>query len=159
MTRHKHSEATPSHSGESGFTLVEALVAIVVLVFGLIAITNLMLVAGSSNTVANHMTAATGSASRTMEELKATPWGRLTVGGTVADDTQCPAFCRDDTIPGVGIVHTRWEVVQAAAPSPQTIRFIRVRSEGTGALTRARSRAEFTTFRTCTDPSLTCLLF
>jgi len=158
MTRHRRCEATPS-SGESGFTLVETLVAIVVLIFGLMAITNLMLVAGSSNTVANHMTAATGSASRTMEELKATPWGALTVGGTVTDDTQCPAFCRDDSIQGVGIIHTRWEVVQAAPPGPQTIRFIRVRSEGTGALTRARSRAEFTTFRTCTDPSLTCALF
>ena len=154
----KEQNRQPS-GGEAGFTLVEVLIAIVVLVFGLIAVSNLLVVAASSNSVANHMTAATGSASRTMEELKGTPWGRLTVGGTVTDDTQCPAFCRDDSIQGVGIIHTRWEVVQAAAPGPQTIRFIRVRSEGTGALTRARSRAEFTTFRTCTDPSLTCLLF
>ena len=40
-------------SRESGFTLVETLVAIVVLVFGLMAVTNLMLVAATSNTVAN----------------------------------------------------------------------------------------------------------
>lgn len=159
MTRHRQSEPMSGRSGESGFTLVEVLVAIVVLVFGLMAITNLMLVAGSSNTVANHMTAATGSASRTMEELKATPWGQLAIGGTVTDDTQCPAFCRDDRIPGVGIIHTRWEVVQVPPPGPGGLRFIRVRSEGTGALTRARSRAEFTAFRSCTDPSLTCPLF
>ncbi len=35
---------------EAGFTLIEALVAIVVLVFGLMAVTNLMIVAASSNT-------------------------------------------------------------------------------------------------------------
>src|SRR5204863_2278147 len=43
----------PSRGSEAGFTLVEALVAIVILVFGLIAVTNLMLVAASSNSVAN----------------------------------------------------------------------------------------------------------
>ena len=46
-------------SRESGFTLVETLVAIVVLVFGLMAVTNLLLVAATSNTVANQSSAAT----------------------------------------------------------------------------------------------------
>ena len=46
---------------EAGFTLVEALVAVVVLVFGLMAVTNLLLVAASSNSVANQSTAGAGA--------------------------------------------------------------------------------------------------
>ena len=49
---------------EAGFTLIEALVAIIILSFGLIAVTNLMLVAASSNTVANQGTAAAAIATR-----------------------------------------------------------------------------------------------
>ena len=48
-------------AGEAGFTLIEALVAMVVLTFGLMAVTNLMLVAASSNTVANQGTAPQGA--------------------------------------------------------------------------------------------------
>ena len=44
---------------EAGFTLIEALVAIVILAFGLMAVTNLLVVAAASNTVGNHSTAAT----------------------------------------------------------------------------------------------------
>ena len=65
--------------GESGFTLVEALVAIVVLVFGLMAVTNLMLVAASSNSVANQGTAAVASATRIVE---LTPDGVSDYSGT-----------------------------------------------------------------------------
>lgn len=50
------------HGGEAGFTLVEALLAVVVLIFGLMAVTNLMLVAASSNSVANQGTPAVTSA-------------------------------------------------------------------------------------------------
>src|SRR5512135_3547346 len=65
------------HGGEAGFTLVEALVAIVVLVFGLMAVTNLMLVAASSNSVANQGTAAVASAIRAMDMIKAESWNIL----------------------------------------------------------------------------------
>ena len=55
---------------DSGFTLVEALIAIVILVFGLMAVTNLFLVAGNSNQVANQSTAAAALAARRLESLK-----------------------------------------------------------------------------------------
>lgn len=133
---------------EAGFTLVEALVAIVVLVFGLIAITNLMIVAASSNSVANQGTAAATIAAQQLELLKATPYNTLVAGGSVdTDDPGPPVFFRDDQLPGVGVIHTRWQVVATGDP---LVRFIRVRSEGTGVLSRQRSRAEFTTFRSCT---------
>jgi prepilin-type N-terminal cleavage/methylation domain-containing protein len=144
---------------QAGFTLVETLVAIVVLVFGLMAVTNLMLVAASSNAVANQGTAAVTSATRALDMLKSTSYGALSAGGmTFATDhaaKDCGAVdlvvtdwhCNDD-LPGVGRVHTHWWVSATADPR---LFHIRVRSEGTGALTGARSRAEFTTFRACTN--------
>jgi type II secretory pathway pseudopilin PulG len=147
---------------EAGFTLVEALIAIVILVFGLIAVTNLMLVAASSNSVANQGTAATVSASDRMEKLRDMSFATLSAAGgglltaNVGPTGPCqtaplpPATfnCTED-IPGVGIIQTRW----AITPVPGTTRLvmIQVRSEGTGVLARARSRAEFQTFRSCTD--------
>jgi hypothetical protein len=133
--------------------LVEALMAIVILAFGLIAVTNLLVVAASSNSVANQSTGATTAAAQTLEQLRAVAFDTLVVGGDVTTDTV--GFFRDDAIPGVGVIHTRWQV-QAVAPVNARARFIRVRSEGTGALSGARSRAEFTTIRTCTNVPLGC---
>jgi type II secretory pathway pseudopilin PulG len=148
-------------AGEAGFTLVEALVAIVVLVFGLLAVTNLMVVAASSNSVANQGTAAVASATHAMDLLKSTSFTSLVPGPGVAwetwpgggkscsDPTLDPndGHC-DDDIPGVGRIHTHWWIT--ATPDPRLL-YIRVRSEGTGVLAGARSRAEFTTFRACTN--------
>jgi type II secretory pathway pseudopilin PulG len=148
---------TGTGGGEAGFTLVETLVAVVVLVFGLMAVTNLLLVAASSNAVANQGTAAVTSATRALDLLKSTSFAGLTPGGmTFATDDggkACGAVdlvvtdwhC-DDDMPGVGRVHTHWWVTA----NPRLFH-VRVQSEGTGALTGARSRAEFTTFRACTN--------
>jgi type II secretory pathway pseudopilin PulG len=138
---------------ESGFTLVEALIAIVILVFGLIAIANLMIVAASSNSVANQATGAATIASLQLERLKALPFNAagMAAGGDVLSDVT--GFNRDDDLPGVGRIHTRWQIVGTGDPE---VLFIRVRSEGTGALSVSRSRAEFTTFRTCTNTALGC---
>ncbi len=151
-------------SAETGFTLVEAIVAILVLVFGLMAVTNLMIVAASSNTVANQGTAATTSATRVMDLLKSVDfmtlftkglgqgkdWSTTDGAGKVCDD---PALRYDDwhcteSLAGVGPVHTHWWVTDGGQ---QRLLYIRVRSEGMGALTARRSRAEFTTFRACTN--------
>lgn len=136
----------PDERGQAGFTLMEALIAMMILIFGIIAVANLMIVAASSNTVANQSTAAATSASQQLERLKATPYNTLATGGGV--DSDVSGFNRDDDFPGVGRIHTRWEVVATGDP---LVRFVRVRSEGTGALSVRRSRAEFTTFRTCTS--------
>jgi Tfp pilus assembly protein PilV len=114
---------------EAGFTLVEALVAIVVLSFGLMAVTNLMLVAASSNSVANQGTAAVTSATRAMDMLKSTSYGVLddTPGGTDFSATDGGKACDatdlvvtdwhcTDTVPGVGTVHTHWYVTATVDP-------------------------------------------
>jgi Prokaryotic N-terminal methylation motif len=151
--------------GESGFTLVEALVAIVVLIFGLMAVTNLMLVAASSNSVGNQGTAAVTTASRVMDMLKTTSFDSLVPTGADWETTpgggpECGVFglsisdkhCTDN-IPGVGTVHAHWWVT--ATLDPRLVH-IRVRAEGLGALAGARSRAEFTTFRACTNIEAGC---
>lgn len=147
---------------EAGFTLVETLVAIVVLVFGLMAVTNLLLVAASANTVANQGSAATASASQVMDVLRSSEWSEIAPGGDLDNDTTSPSpDCRtlptpitgtfncDDSLPGVGTIKTRWTIT----PAVGTVRLLQitVRSEGTGALAAARSRATFTTYRACTQ--------
>jgi Tfp pilus assembly protein PilV len=156
---------TEARRAEAGFTLVEALVAIVVLTFGLMAVTNLMLVAASSNSVANQGTAAVTSATRAMDMLKANTYDVLddSPGGTTFASDHAAKACDavdlvvtdwhcTDTVPGVGTVHTHWYVTAAADPR---LLHLRVRSEGTGALSGARSRAEFTSFRACTNSNPT----
>jgi prepilin-type N-terminal cleavage/methylation domain-containing protein len=162
---------------ESGFTLVEAMVAIVVLSFGLMAVTNLLLVAASSNSVANQGSAAVASATHAMDMLRNAnyPGGFDSVGNPIVDDPVFGAIVEGglpfavndggpdcgvampadwhctDSVPGVGSVHTHWYVTNT--PGDNRLRYIRVRSEGTGALSAVRSRAEFTTFRACTTLS------
>ena len=156
---------TSTRRGEAGFTLVEALVAIIVLVFGLMAVTNLMVVAASSNSVANQSTAAVTSATRGLDVIKATSFANLPPGtlawetdpggGLDCDDPNLPLtdYHCTETVPGVGMVHTHWTINTTTDPR---IFHIRVRSEGLGVLSGARSRAEFTTFRACTNTAGGC---
>lgn len=146
-------------AGQAGFTLVEVLVAIVILVFGLMAVTNLLLVAASSNSVAKQGTSAAAAASAQMEALKATPFVTLaataTAPGGDLDTIACPsANCNVLDVPGVGQIMTRWFV--ETLPGRAQGLMIRVRSEGTGALAGARSRAEYTSVRACTNVTTAC---
>lgn len=155
MRAKRHSDPE-RRDGQAGFTLVEVLVAIVVLVFGLMAVTNLLLVAASSNTVAKHGTSAAAAAAAEMEVLKATPFPALqaiaTGPGGDLGAIVCPsANCVIQDIAGVGQIQTRFFV--ETVPGRAQALMIRVRSEGQGGLTGARSRAEYTTMRACTDVS------
>jgi hypothetical protein len=135
-------------------------VAVVVLIFGLTAVTNLLLVAASANGVANQSTEATASASQVMDTLRSTPWNELTAGGDLDNDVGPVRDCRalpvpidtyncNDFIQGVGTIKTRWLIT----PGAGTVRLfqISVRSEGRGVLASARTRANFTTYRSCTQ--------
>jgi type II secretory pathway pseudopilin PulG len=148
---------------EDGFTLIEALVAVLILVVGIQGVANLMVVASTSNTVANHSSAATAQATETLERLKALPFAQLTPGGDLDNDV--PGTCDSSStdcipapltqysmfrdVPGVGRINTRWLVRQAATAA--TMIQITVRSESTAPLVGVRSRAEFTTYRSCTS--------
>jgi len=166
----KEARRVKTQGSEAGFTLIEALIAIVVLVVGILAVVNLFVVASTSNAIGNHSTAATGQATETLERLKAIPFLNITaaMGGTtegdLATDTGSILNCVETTtatcvvpgnynlardVPGVGRIKTRWMIVRPGAGGPDTL-FIVVRSQSTAQLASIRSRAEFTTFRTCT---------
>lgn len=137
---------------DGGFTLIESLIAIIILMFGLLAISQLFIVATSTNSIANRATASAAMASREMERLKAIPFddARLNAGGDYDADPFgiCGAdpYCDSEPIPGVGEVVTRWQIDDLDA----NIKYIRMRTEALGVFSTL-SRAEFTTFRSAVD--------
>jgi type II secretory pathway pseudopilin PulG len=160
---------------ESGFTLVETLFAIVMFAVGIMAVSNLMLVAAASNTAANVSTPATAAASQMLDIIKSSSFEDLVQGGSVTADvgatlTPCPntypagTFNCDTVVEGVGPVHVRWQL-DGFAPGLDgtwTAFKITVSAVGTGAFAGPRTRAQFTTFRACTNyqpdilPAPTC---
>ena len=139
-----NSNATQAAPNDAGFTLVEVLVAIVVLVFGLIAVTNLLLVGASNNTAANLGTASTAAAAQQMENFKAMGFNDLIALPTTGN--------QQVVMPGTGPIQVSWTITR---PSPQLL-FFSVQAEGTGPLVAARSRAILTAFRSCTAETAGC---
>jgi hypothetical protein len=153
--------ATPRSGREAGFTLIEALISIVILVFGLIAITNLFVVATASNQIGNLTTAAAVRSSETLEKLKAIPFTSLVPGGSLTSDSGTAntgaevlvggvlTYHCQENVTGVGLVRSRW-VIKDVDPAAD-VYYITVRSEVDGPFGRQLSRAEYSTFRTCTS--------
>ncbi len=167
-------------SREDGFTLVEVLIAMLVFVFGIMAIANLFTLATSSNVVARHLTAATAQANEAMEVLKAVPFAGLLPGSaTSAGDVSSAAFttgtppvsnenrtlqvdldgdhvvdsyAADRDVKGVGRILVRWEILRI---DNQT-RVIRVVAQDSSPVLRGRTRVELVTYRSCTGPRLGC---
>ena len=154
--------ATSRNGNEAGFTLIEALIAIVILVFGLIAITNIFVVATASNQIGNLTTASAVRSAETLEKLKALPFTTLTAGGSLTTDAGAAntgsevtvggslTYNCQETVTGVGIIKSRW-VVKDVLAAKSNVYFITVRSEVDGPFGRVLSRAEYSTFRTCTS--------
>ena len=152
-----------SAQSQQGFTLVETLVAMVVFIFGIMAVTNLLIVAGTTNSVAKQSSAAAAAATQVMDILKTTTWEHLNPGGNLNGDsgptTDCLAlgsstaagstFNCDSAVAGVGRIHSRWQI--STVPASARLYFIEVRSEPETALGGQRARAFFSTFRSCTD--------
>lgn len=154
----KTQEQTARRRGrEAGFTLIEAMMAIVILVFGLIAVTNLMIVAMNSNLTANQVTSSASLCSQQMDELKATPFDMLTggcggtCGGIAADVAN---FNVTQTVQGVGTFKIRWQVTPVTGTAQ--LYFVQVRCQALGSLMASRTVTDLTTFRSCTDSSIGC---
>lgn len=138
-------ETAQGSSGEAGFTLVEVLVAIVVLVFGLIAVTNLLLVAASNNTAANLGTASAMAAAQQMDMLKSTPYNGLALGTT----TQVVMM------PGTGPIEVT-TLIEPGEAGAAPYRQITVTASGVGPMVAARSRIVLTAIRSCVSGGLLC---
>jgi len=133
---------------DQGFTLIEALIAVLVLVFGLIAVAQLMAVAGSSNAIANRSTVAAATASEELERLMTVPYGDL--GTNAGADLDNMAACSAGTfgslrnVAGTSQIQTCWRI-ETVAGVPNLL-FIRVRSQAEGPFSNL-TRAELTSFR------------
>jgi len=152
---------SPRRNSEAGFTLIEALTATLILMFGLASIFNLMIVATTSNSVANRASAATMVASQELEVLRSTPFSTITLSaasGAPNGDTlenQTAGFFNITEVEGVGRFETRWFVQTLTTPNQL---FLQVRTEPGGFRGRS-ARAEFTTIRACTGgPTAGCPL-
>jgi len=145
-----HIRVKPSHirKTEAGFTLLEAIIATLILLFGLASIFNLMIVAVSSNSLASRASGATTIASQEMEVLRSTAFSVLADSPVGVDtvETQTPGFFRITTLDGVGTFESRWQVQTLTDPN---LKYLRVRTEPQGFRGRA-ARAEFTAIRSCT---------
>lgn len=164
----RHAGRTRERRGEQGFTLIEALIAVVILIFGLAAVANLMVVAGSSNSVANHSTAAVNVATQQMELIKSVRYDQLVPGGDIDSDVGATGTCGVTPVTatyncdsstagdqffgvdfrGVGTMHVRWQIFAPVTTGSLTTTFIRMRAESTSPVMVGRSRVIMTTFRT-----------
>jgi type II secretory pathway pseudopilin PulG len=143
-------------SEEAGFTLIETMISIVVLVVGLIGVVNLFIVASTSNFTANQTTAAAALASEQLETLKAIPFTTLVVGGSLTNDLSpaatCPGnaanFSCSENVPaaGYGRVRLRWTVTDRG-PGKVGIEVEALPQTG---LATGRARVRLATIRTCT---------
>jgi hypothetical protein len=147
--------------GEAGHTILETLIALTILLFGLIPIANLFLVAATATSAAHHQTAAVTQASEVMEMLKAIPFPNLLPGGDLDRDvphlnSSAPPLIEDAnhdlstynlyrSVAGVGTIRTRWRI----RVLDRHTRYVEVLSESTAALARGRSRVALATLRTC----------
>ncbi len=86
-----------------GFTMIEVLIALVILSVALLALAGLMIYTTRSNSFGNHMTEATTLAQDKLEELRVTSWGDLLSGEY-----------QDKVTTATGIEYTRiWNIANA----------------------------------------------
>ncbi len=140
---------TSRRSSEAGFTLIEALIATAVLAVGLVAITNLMVVAVTSNSLGNRITVATYLASQKMEQLRSIPFtnASLNDSNTNSLDVSQANYNETVTMAQSGPFLTRWNIRTVAAYGT-SLKYIAVRTESLNPAGRL-TRAEFTSFRSC----------
>lgn len=160
----KKTRSNRTRAGERGFTLIEVMVAIVILTVGLLSLAQMMVLATSSNTLSGRMTSASALAKEQLERLKATPFYSdpvsLTRDPALSDggDLNAPVagyvqYYDPDGQPvgaGTAMFEVRWQVETIASALPLQMVRIRVRclpAAGMQDQYAVIGEARFTTFR------------
>ena len=109
----------------SGFTLVEVIVALFLIGLGVLAEAPMFMYAMQGNAVGGEKGEAGALAVEQMEILRATPYGSLTIGGSLTVDTTGYVDVTDPD-------HTvRWLIAANTAPTGSMVITVRVIPSGT----------------------------
>jgi prepilin-type N-terminal cleavage/methylation domain-containing protein len=159
--------ASRTQRKDEGFSLIEVMVAIVILTVGLLSLAQMMVVATNSNSLSGRMTSCSALAKEQLERLKASPFYTNPVGlvrnpilaaGGGADPTLSTTvggysqLYDPNGIPtnGAGMFEVRWRITDVPTALPLAMVQIQVRClAATGAdQFSIIGEARFTTFRT-----------
>lgn len=149
---------------EDGFSLVEVMVAIVILTVGLLSLAQMMVVSTHSNNLSGRMTSCSALAKEQLERLKAAPFytvpaalarnPALASGGDI--DATVGGYSQlydPEGLPsaGSGLYEVRWQIIDVITALPLEMIQIRVRclpAAGMSDQFAVIGDARFTTFRT-----------
>ena len=100
-----------------GFSLIEVLVALVILAIALLALAGLMVTTTKNNSWGGHLTEAATFAQDKLEQLRATPFGMIALNTTQTDNP----------VGSTGITYTRsWVAVPNIPPPGNTLDVITI---------------------------------
>jgi hypothetical protein len=143
--------------GPAGSTLIEVLVATLVLVSGVLATAQLFLVAAATNAAARHATMSATIAAQKLEQLRSeatllpSPSDALdrNTSGYVDHVNGSGKVVGEGGSPPPAAVYTRRWSVEALASNPSTIviRVVAGRTDGTGKLIRKLGEAQLLTMK------------
>jgi prepilin-type N-terminal cleavage/methylation domain-containing protein len=152
-----------SKRNEEGFSLIEVMIAIVILTVGLLSLAQMMVLATNSNTLSGRMTSCSALAKEQLERLKAAPFytnpqaqvrsPQLTAGGDINNTVGGFSQIYDaDGLPAAaGLYEVRWQITDINTPLPLAMVRIQVRclpAAGMGDQFAIIGEARFTTYRT-----------
>jgi prepilin-type N-terminal cleavage/methylation domain-containing protein len=157
-------EAKRIETANEGFSLIEVMVAIVILTVGLLALAQMMVIATNSNSLSGRMTSCSALAKEQLERIKAAPFYTdpttltrnplLAAGGDINATVGGYSQIYDpDGLPtaGAGLFEVRWQITDVPTLLPLQMVNITVRclpAAGMGDQFAVIGEARFITFRT-----------
>jgi prepilin-type N-terminal cleavage/methylation domain-containing protein len=150
-------------ANDAGFSLIEVMVAIVILTVGLLALAQMMVLATNSNNLSGRMTSCSGLAKEQLERLKSTPFYSVPAnrtrhplfnpGGDINNTVNGFSQLYDpDGVPTAGgaLFEVRWQITDVPTALPLAMVRIQVRclpSQGNQDQFAIIGEARFTTYR------------